>query len=496
MKKKVKNNKGNFMLLFVLSILPFQGIAQPFSGFDSLNIRFVGNWPFGPSFTGAYDPFRPFIFLGSGGGIDILNISDPTNPFKISEIRTRGVVRGLFYINRLYIADDKGGLEIWDITNPGNPIRLGRYFTPNYPYDVYVSSNYAYVADLGGDLRIINVSNPANPYEVGSCAFPGYAYGVHVSGNYAYIAAGTSGLRIIDISDPVHPVEIGYYDTPGWSRNVYVLNNYAYIADEDAGLRIIDVSNPLNPYEIGFYSSPSYVYDCFVSGIYAYIADCFTGLIILDISNPSNPVQVAICPLPSYAYGVFVSGDYAYMAQYFAGIWIIDVSIPSNPSVVGSYNTDAAWDVYVAGDYAYLADGSTLRVIDVSNPATPGEIANYTTPFNATGVYPNNNYIYVTCAEAGLQIYGSLMVHSEESHLFFNMNRSFFISNLVKDKICLIPLKNSERIELYSFLGEKIKSWEHKNAKSQHLSLPLNGFVPGIYFLKIGKEVFKIIILK
>ncbi|MEO0261931.1 MAG: hypothetical protein ABIM49_06335, partial [candidate division WOR-3 bacterium] len=90
------------------------------SGFDPLNVHFIGNWPFGPSSAAIFDPSRNLVFLGSGGGVYILNVSSPSNPVKVSEkIHTRGIVYGLFYesVNkRLYIAAGQGGLEIWNIS--------------------------------------------------------------------------------------------------------------------------------------------------------------------------------------------------------------------------------------------------------------------------------------------------------------------------------------------------------------------------------------------
>lgn len=35
--------------------------------FDSLNIRFIGDWPFGPSYAIACDSARNIAFCGSGG---------------------------------------------------------------------------------------------------------------------------------------------------------------------------------------------------------------------------------------------------------------------------------------------------------------------------------------------------------------------------------------------------------------------------------------------
>ena len=150
--------------------------------FDSLNVRFVGNWPFGPSYAVAYDSARSLVFCGSGGGVYILDVQDPS-PVKISDIRTRGIVRGLFYdsfLERLYIADAHAGLRVIDISNPSNPVEVGYYDTPGYAWDVAVSGSYAYIADGISGLRVIDISNPSNPVEVGYYDTPGYAWGVTV----------------------------------------------------------------------------------------------------------------------------------------------------------------------------------------------------------------------------------------------------------------------------------------------------------------------------
>jgi hypothetical protein len=55
---------------------------------DSLNVRFVGTWPFGPSQAIAYDSLRTLAFCGSGAGGYVLDISDPSLPVKLSEQST------------------------------------------------------------------------------------------------------------------------------------------------------------------------------------------------------------------------------------------------------------------------------------------------------------------------------------------------------------------------------------------------------------------------
>ncbi|MEO0129960.1 MAG: T9SS type A sorting domain-containing protein, partial [candidate division WOR-3 bacterium] len=88
---------------------------------------------------------------------------------------------------------------------------------------------------------------------------------------------------------------------------------------------------------------------------------------------------------------------------------------------------------------------------------------------------------------------------TEENHLFFNIISSLSIPNPVRGNINLFlpeQARGIEMVELYSLLGEKIKSWEFPSPKMQNLSLPIKGIAPGIYFLKLKNKVFKVIILK
>jgi hypothetical protein len=160
--------------------------------FDSLNVSFAGNWPFGPSYAVACDAIRDLAFCGSGGGIYILDVSSPSFPLFLSEgIHTRGIVYGLFYegsLQRLYIAAGTAGIEIWDVADPQVPAKLGYYDTPGKANSIFVAGSYAYVADMSAGLRVIDISTPSNPQEVGNCATPDDAYAVYIDSIYAYVA--------------------------------------------------------------------------------------------------------------------------------------------------------------------------------------------------------------------------------------------------------------------------------------------------------------------
>ncbi len=67
---------------------------------DTNNASLVGNWPFGPSYAVSYDNSRNTAFLSSGGGVYIIDVSNPANPVKFPrKIHTRDIVYGIFYDN-------------------------------------------------------------------------------------------------------------------------------------------------------------------------------------------------------------------------------------------------------------------------------------------------------------------------------------------------------------------------------------------------------------
>ena len=79
----------------------FEPVKNPklFAGFDSLNTRFIGNWPFGPSHAVSFDAQRNLVFCGSkninldvkgiGNGIYFLKVENKGFKEKIKVIVTQ-----------------------------------------------------------------------------------------------------------------------------------------------------------------------------------------------------------------------------------------------------------------------------------------------------------------------------------------------------------------------------------------------------------------------
>jgi hypothetical protein len=393
--------------------------------FDSSNCRFVGNWPFGPSYAVAVDTARNLVFLGSGGGVYVLDVNDSNTVVKLSEsLHTRQVVLGLAYqTNRLYVADSVDGLSIWDVTTPASPALLGSFDPAEDSVysarDVAVAGNYAYVADaVESTLSVISFADPHAPVEVGRWRTPDLAMALAVAGNYAYVADYSAGLRVIDISNPQNPNEVGRCGVSGYSIDAVVAGNYAYVTTAES-LFVIDVSNPLSPRKIGGFPAGHHTFQATaVAGHCAYTAyDDWSGgggLVAIDVSDPANPQRVLDLQIGRDPEAVAATGNRAYLADFSTpGMVVFDIAIPESMSVVCEWWAPGpALSMAVAGNYAYVGAGggsgnAGLYVIDVSNPQNPFEVGRVyqpQTPGETQGVAVAGNYAYLASTNNGLLV--------------------------------------------------------------------------------------------
>lgn len=418
--------------------------------FDSLNVRFVSNWPFGPSRAVACDPGRDLVFCGSGGGVYVIDISAPTLPIQVSEeIHTRNFAYDLQYdqnTQRLYIADAWDSRnEIWDLTDPSNPIRLGSWDTQYFAWRITVDDTFAYVADGLAGIRIINVADPLNPYEVGFCDTLGYCqtgldavdtilYVTEFSGlrifnvaqpsspyvvgyhniscvdvvvidTVAFVCCGEFGLRIFDVADPSNIQEVGVCSTRCYA--LVLQDSFAYVLGHDTTAAIINISDITNPYEVGRCHVPNTnPRNIAVLGMSLCVPAFHDGLRIIDVLNPANPNEITYFPVPDFANNVVLQDDYAYVGDLRGGLRILDISNPENSYEVGYYQTPAwAYEVEVYDSLAYVCSGdSGLRIINIADPADPSEVGYCETSDIAYSVDIVDTIAYVAADDSGLRV--------------------------------------------------------------------------------------------
>ena len=362
---------------------------------------YVGNWGFTDWATGN-SRFCP----DETRGVEIVDVRNPVDPRRVGTLqnplgssaedivvytarygRSAGrdiAVSGVQSCSgSRYEAAGRRGLMLWDVTDPAKPIELAlldtgcctrgvhefevqhradlkRTFayvtvpTSRYPDDLTTSGVRDERGD--GDFRLIDITNPAAPFQVsdwgiqdvggpfstgqGCDADPNYGHGAEPSedGKLVFLSYWDSGFVRLDLSDPAHPVYTG--------RTIYPAS-----ADGDAHSSQYDEQRRLLVTADEDF--------CKTSG--ATIEKGFGFMRVYDYSNPASPKQIGEYRTPnSLGPNDLAAGDFVIHNNFLVG-----------NEVYSSWYTDG------------------VRVVDLSNPRRPTEVAYFVPPATTNPVKPS-----------------------------------------------------------------------------------------------------------
>jgi hypothetical protein len=328
-------------------------------------------------------------------GLLVLDLSDPANPQLLGSSPGSSLwaitIAGDYALATGSPPNGTGaGLQVFDVTDPTTPRWVAWAATGGFPYNLAVSGNHAYVADVSGDvgegLVVFDISSASAPRRVGRYDMEqtGGAFDVAIVGSMAAVAGnGAAGLVLLDIRSPDNPQLLGSFQTWGEADDLAIDWPLIFVADHTGGLQIIDASDPSNPRRIGRYSEVGITRSVDVSGHYAFLADELQGLQIVDLSDPAHPVHAARFNIEGYATKVRAHSHYAYVA-IGKSVKIVDVGNPSAPRHVSTISTPGeVKDITLCPHRAYIttragiAGSSGLHIVDVSDPAQPQTVGYY-----------------------------------------------------------------------------------------------------------------------
>jgi len=256
---------------------------------------FVSGMPWRVAVDGGYAYVGLF-----GGGLVIVDISQPTNCVRVAGYDTGGnCCNAAVHGGYAYVAAGPAGLQVLAVTNPAAPVLVGGY-TTNYAGAVAVSGGYACVAGAGR-VDLFAVTNPAAPCRVGGCVTPtGYANGVAMSDGYACIT-DDNALVVVAVTNPAAPVFLGNFSTGGSVNQVALSDNRVYLADGSLGLVV-------------FCSLPALQYMMRVDGFTPGLPVTLETAPRLAPSVPWTPLFTTNCPAGSFE---FTDLDLAQPAKFY-----------------------------------------------------------------------------------------------------------------------------------------------------------------------------------
>ncbi|GJM44678.1 MAG: hypothetical protein DHS20C21_15200 [Gemmatimonadota bacterium] len=225
--------------------------------------------------AGAASTWRDMFVIGDyayigtegGGGIQIVDISDPTDPTLVNTYTTTvGSSHNVFgdpSRNLVFVvgAAGTGGLQILDASDPVNLVEIGDWQN-KYIHDISIENNLAYVSLISDDrFRILDLADSTNPVNYGTIFFDPSNHaswpmgdGVHVA-----LAAETGGghLKVVDVSVPTSITLVGDYN-PGPAasiHNVHVEGSQVFCSWYARGTRVYDATVPTALVESGYFDT-------------------------------------------------------------------------------------------------------------------------------------------------------------------------------------------------------------------------------------------------
>jgi len=281
------------------------------------------------------DKTKAYVSTMFTGNVEVIDISDPSNPKKINSIDitlNENYIKDIVIFNnenQFYCSTYEDGLIFYDInTNEKKTLNI---YGPHFILSK--DKTKAYVADGSNGLVILDVSDPSNPKKISSFEMVDDAVNATISSDETkvFVADGDDGLVIIDVSDPSNPKKISSFETENDASNITLSNNEtkAFVSNGSKGIIILDVSDPSNPKEIGSYDIANGVQNITISSdeTKAFVVDGNDGLVILDISDLTDIKLIKRISIDSWAYKVTLSKDEskAFVSTQ-RGLVIIDIA--------------------------------------------------------------------------------------------------------------------------------------------------------------------------
>ncbi|MCY1017910.1 LVIVD repeat-containing protein [Pyxidicoccus sp. MSG2] len=314
--------------------------------------------------------------------------------------------------------------------------------------DVFVTHGHAYVVALEdplfgpGGLYVYDLADRTSPRLVKSIFFPGDSYwnGVWAKDDALYVASGVRGVLVFDISNPAAPAFLRAVPGNGYlnAHTLYVDGNrlYSMSAAPTPQTLIFDVTDAKQPVLLNRHQDPSvdptvatFPHDATAQGDRLYVNHWRAGLLILDVSDPLNVVKLGQYTYPratshTHRVGVFKGRVIAFEGgeDWGAHLRVLDITDPANVERIGEYGLTPGVSIHnmeLKGDRLYLSHYQHgVRVLDVSKPKHPKEVAYYQTwregdrargnmfHDGAIGMrVPGDGYVYVVDTSRGLLIF-------------------------------------------------------------------------------------------
>lgn len=291
-------------------------------------------------------------------GLRVIHTSNPAKPVQVGGLDLAGSALDIEIAGNLaFIASHSrwngtnyvgGGLQIVDVSDPVNPVCVGEWGPGRWISQIQVFGDRSFVAAMsvsiptgasfsgGFYFYIIDVSNPTNPLEASYFFGGGYSSDFAVVGNLLFKPEWwgqcrgaelcnfwTHPVRVYDLSDPSNPVF--WESLSSDAQRVEAFGDRAFLLEQD-GIEVMDVSDSANLTSVGELSIDG-VDDLSVVDDLGFFSTQ-NGIRVFDMSDLAEPVQVGDLDLIDQGGDLQVVDNLVYAIGAGPGMAIIEI-LPS-----------------------------------------------------------------------------------------------------------------------------------------------------------------------
>jgi len=382
----------------------------------------IGGWGYGP--VSVVKVRGNLGLVASGRVLRVVDVSVPAVLRDLGELELSGVIRGIAFTDygSALVAAGGGGLWIVDLSDPLNPVGADIGLDGSV-VAVVVTANYVYAAaqigsDVATDFRfsIFDLTEPSTPVVVGSLTAEGSVEEMAVGDESVYLAMADRTLFEIDVSvpqQPSHRVFNGAFTgRPGSPVRVTVGDAAVYLSELSSPLEYYTTIYAITPGSLDeIWSSTSmgrFVNDMECVDEKLVLADGLQGAVVLDPSTSPPPVIGTYQDWSNDIADLEMADGFAYLAGEINGLQIIDASDLTELAVIGVLDLDGLYpmmgmalvDHHLVGTSA----GNGLTVVDVVDPARPRLVSTKPTLGLGSSVVASGHHAMVAAGDRGVEI--------------------------------------------------------------------------------------------
>ena len=185
-------------------------------------------------------------YISADKGVIVVDLDNPREPKILSIIPFKGAKASALQFRYLFVSD-QFGFNVVDVTDPSNPKKLSEAHIPiEHSERIYLARTYAYIASREDGLIIIDIEKPEKPKVYNKFNANGrindardVIVGSTNASLFAYIADGKNGLKVVQLTSPEsQPRFYGYSPEPvpeliAWYKTKGVAKSLAKGLDRD-----------------------------------------------------------------------------------------------------------------------------------------------------------------------------------------------------------------------------------------------------------------------